>query len=349
MKTTFAVTCILLLLAPGALRAQDGMPPMPTADSVASDWMAHFPDAESRREFKRLREYRADKQMALALEQSKLATLHTIRERVEAESHAREQWRGVLGGLLADSTANGEIVIHQSYPLELDELLGTSTPGTVSAKMVAQAERHLMQLDSAGHQKLADADSVSEVVTASIETINDDLRRAETAIDNALAPEYQSQKFREWVSAFFALLIGLMIFLFFGTIYKKSGEGIGTLLLSDGGLQFVTIFVLIIAIILFGILNILEGRELAAILSGIAGYILGRGAQTRTRAAGESGPRAAPAASSSDVPPAGAPAVRVPSIFVPPPGALASAPEPPPALAEARPAPAQTPELVAAG
>lgn len=40
--------------------------------------------------------------------------------------------------------------------------------------------------------------------------------------------------------------------------------------------EFITLFVLIISIILFGILKILEGRELAAILSGIAGYILGK-------------------------------------------------------------------------
>jgi hypothetical protein len=45
----------------------------------------------------------------------------------------------------------------------------------------------------------------------------------------------------------------------------------------DIGLQFVTLFSIIIAIILFGVLKILEGRELAALVGGIAGYILGRG------------------------------------------------------------------------
>jgi hypothetical protein len=59
------------------------------------------------------------------------------------------------------------------------------------------------------------------------------------------------------------------------------------------GLQFITLFSLIIAIILFGVMNILEGRELAALLGGLSGYILGRsnlghgtqnegGAETRT-------------------------------------------------------------------
>ncbi|MDI9882750.1 hypothetical protein [Flectobacillus longus] len=34
---------------------------------------------------------------------------------------------------------------------------------------------------------------------------------------------------------------------------------------------------MIISTILFGILGILEGRELSAILSGISGFILGKG------------------------------------------------------------------------
>jgi hypothetical protein len=42
------------------------------------------------------------------------------------------------------------------------------------------------------------------------------------------------------------------------------------------GLQFITLFSLVIAIILFGIVEILEGKELAALLGGLSGYILGR-------------------------------------------------------------------------
>jgi hypothetical protein len=105
------------------------------------------------------------------------------------------------------------------------------------------------------------------------------VRAVEAAIDTALDPEYDNMQFRIWVSGFFSMLIAVMIIAYFTTIFRSSQENIGPLLLSDGGLQFVTIFVLIIAIILFGILSILEGRELAAILSGIAGYILGRGGQ----------------------------------------------------------------------
>jgi hypothetical protein len=46
-------------------------------------------------------------------------------------------------------------------------------------------------------------------------------------------------------------------------------------------LQFITLFSLIIAIILFGLTDVLQGRELAALPGGISGYILGRSARAR--------------------------------------------------------------------
>jgi len=45
---------------------------------------------------------------------------------------------------------------------------------------------------------------------------------------------------------------------------------------GDSGLQFITIFSIIIAIILFGITEVLGGKEISALLGGISGYILGR-------------------------------------------------------------------------
>jgi presenilin-like A22 family membrane protease len=49
---------------------------------------------------------------------------------------------------------------------------------------------------------------------------------------------------------------------------------------GQAGIQFVTLFPLVIAIILFGIIDILEGKELAALLGGLSGYILGRSTST---------------------------------------------------------------------
>jgi hypothetical protein len=107
--------------------------------------------------------------------------------------------------------------------------------------------------------------------------VKSDIYDCESQIDYALAPEYERQKFRKAISMYFALLIGFLLAAFFIVVYRKSDNKLSSSLLSGNGLQFITLFVLIIAIILFGILGVLEGRELAAILSGISGYILGKG------------------------------------------------------------------------
>lgn len=351
MKTRHAFMCLLALLAAPALDAQaapeeevqevqdapaapGASGALPDVDSVASDWKVRFPDAASRRDFRRLREYRAEKQNALNHEQSKLDALQATRKQVEAERQTWTLWASQLNGILSDAR-DSTIIIPYSYPDAFDTFVSVVTPGTAKVSELRSAQERLKKQDSRAEQTLAEIDSVARKLTAAIQTLNHDIRSAESTIDNALAPEYQSQKFRTLVSAFFALLIGIMIVSFFGTIYKKAGDSVGTLLLSDGGLQFVTIFVLIIAIILFGILNILEGRELAAILSGIAGYILGRGAQVKSQGgAGDAvQPQPAPAAPANDTPPPSS--VRVPSIFLPP---------PPPPRGEAPPVP-QTPPV----
>jgi hypothetical protein len=45
---------------------------------------------------------------------------------------------------------------------------------------------------------------------------------------------------------------------------------------NDSGIQFITLFSIVIAVILFGIIGVLEGKELSALLGGLSGYILGR-------------------------------------------------------------------------
>jgi hypothetical protein len=73
----------------------------------------------------------------------------------------------------------------------------------------------------------------------------------------------------------FATLVGLIIVLFFSVAYKD-GAVRSAIFAGDSGIQFITLFSLVIAIILFGVLRILEGKELAALLGGLSGYILGR-------------------------------------------------------------------------
>jgi hypothetical protein len=92
--------------------------------------------------------------------------------------------------------------------------------------------------------------------------------------------ELPKQDFKLKMSAVFAGLVGLVIVGFFvmaGLDEKVRRE----IFAGQAGIQFVTLFSLVIAIILFGIIDILEGKELAALLGGLSGYILGRATPTK--------------------------------------------------------------------
>ncbi|UOQ68258.1 hypothetical protein [Hymenobacter volaticus] len=120
------------------------------------------------------------------------------------------------------------------------------------------------------------------IVDANIRVVEQDIDDCRKQIDTTLAPEYKQQEFRTTISLYFTALIALVLLMFFFVINYNAEKELSKHLLSDNGLQFVTLFVLIIAVVLFGILNILQSSELAAILAGISGYILGRGNAQRS-------------------------------------------------------------------
>lgn len=97
-----------------------------------------------------------------------------------------------------------------------------------------------------------------------LKCVNADIRKA-----------FPEQSFKRYMSQFFAILIGLVIIGFF--VMAWIDEQVRRAIFSgQTGLQFVTLFSIVIAIILFGITGILEAKELAALLGGLSGYILGR-------------------------------------------------------------------------
>jgi hypothetical protein len=389
MHKRFGFLCLLALLAPPALAAQipeaeatvgevldlDALgresvseAPVPSVDSIGSRFVDLFKGEAAQRDFRRLREFRSKRQSALDAARQREPELQNARERLESSIRSRASVGRALQGALS-GTSGDSVFVKTSLPVEYDEVLGSFTPGQATREAVIDLRASIMAEDSVARQNLAKLDSAAARLAQNVSDLEEDIRQAEAAIDVALAPEYQSQAFRKDISKFFAGVIAVMILAFFATIYMRGGTSVGSLLLSDGGLQFVTIFVLIIAIILFGILNILAGRELAAILSGIAGYILGRGAQSATAAAPPANapqPQPQPA-----VPPAEPQMVRVPGLYIPPAdvlppdppqpgpqGPVAPAPASAPAAAQAPPAaeaagegnaPAEKPEPVAVG
>lgn len=119
--------------------------------------------------------------------------------------------------------------------------------------------------------------TIEKNLSNKLKNVRNDIDKCQNQIDYTLVPEYKRQEFRTDISWYFSWLMALLIGAFFLVVYSKSNKYSSEVLLNSNGLQFITLFVLIIAIILFGILGILEGRELSAIISGISGYILGKG------------------------------------------------------------------------
>ncbi len=109
-----------------------------------------------------------------------------------------------------------------------------------------------------------------------------------------LTTETLSNSYTNTSTIIFSILVGGVILGFFGIAFRS--EKVRDAIFSgESGIQFVTLFSLVIAIILFGVLGILEGKELSALLGGLSGYILGRGSFQTPPKQGGTGAAAAPA------------------------------------------------------
>lgn len=106
--------------------------------------------------------------------------------------------------------------------------------------------------------------------------------RCKVETDKQVRATLRQDAYRLWASVGFCLLVGLTIAAFFVTL-QRSGAGAAEILAGDQGIQIMTLFLIVIAIILFGLLGILESKELSALLGGITGYILGRVSQENVR------------------------------------------------------------------
>jgi len=84
-----------------------------------------------------------------------------------------------------------------------------------------------------------------------------------------------TNSFKLKMSIAFAIMVAIVITGFFWIAF--SNEDVKKAIFSnEAGIQFITLFSLVIAVILFGIIGILESKELSALLGGLSGYILGK-------------------------------------------------------------------------
>lgn len=84
-----------------------------------------------------------------------------------------------------------------------------------------------------------------------------------------------NNSFRLNISIAFTLLVAAVIIGFYVIAYRKEALALN-IFSGEKGIQFITLFLIVISIILFGIMGTLESRELSALLGALSGYILGK-------------------------------------------------------------------------
>jgi hypothetical protein len=147
--------------------------------------------------------------------------------------------------------------------------------------------------------QISGIDKALPIGATTLAFLNRQLSEADEKIASLFGQNDASNKFKTTMSAVFAGLVALVIIGFFYIAVRD--ESVRRAIFSnESGIQFITLFALVIAIILFGIVEILEGKELAALLGGLSGYILGRG--TARLGGAESNPNTAQPASATATP-----------------------------------------------
>lgn len=94
-------------------------------------------------------------------------------------------------------------------------------------------------------------------------------------LSTALKLDSQRNDFKTLIAFSFAFLVGIVILGFFWVAHSDDTVR-RSIFSSESGIQFLTLFSIVIAIILFGVTGILESKELSALLGGLSGFILGR-------------------------------------------------------------------------
>jgi hypothetical protein len=142
-------------------------------------------------------------------------------------------------------------------------------------------------------QELNDAEGAFERENSCLLYLQDLNNRIEQKTIELLIPASQKSSFKLYLSIIYAVIVLVLIGGFYGLAFVDRGMRT-TIFAQQSGIQFITLFSLVIAIILFGVLEILADKELAALLAGISGYILGHVTTDRPVAAPISGsaPRA---------------------------------------------------------
>jgi hypothetical protein len=247
---------------------------------LEDDYYETFSEKRDLIDFRKLRQYRIEKLTLIEMLEGEIKKL----DHIESQMESMQSDTLLLDRFLSVMNSNGDTMSFSQMAADYDAFhslayrMNEFSFDNTNKKSVTRSE--IMRLQNRLRFKIRSILGCNvqlDRLRRNLDTQKAAVMHVNDAIDYALAPEYRQQNFREEVSKVFSILIGVLLFVFFSLIYLRGDKGIGRVLLGGTGLQFISLFVLVIAITLFGILGILGGSELAAILSGISGYVLGKG------------------------------------------------------------------------
>ncbi|HEV3484248.1 MAG TPA: hypothetical protein VG106_02500 [Vicinamibacterales bacterium] len=242
------------------------------------------------------------------------------------------QTRGSVPTVVASAeAANNELpqlfrergdLVDELYVLDRDINELWESVRNVPAERILQADLERLQKDLTRAEKRQDA-ATAESLRDQIDTAQANLKIVRDAVPriNLLEQQQESKsrrmrdiegrisslfdttrdvnEFRSSVTYVFGGLVVLVIAGFYVIAWKKEGVA-RTIFSGEMGMQFVTLFLIVIAIILFGIMGTLEGKELAALLGGLSGYILGRAGSKAQGKESEPAPKPLPNAAPAE-------------------------------------------------
>lgn len=290
----FVAAFIVLTYGSNAAMAQ-GQDPLTTASSTA---LAKAENAADKSPSIYHRELAAARRAIVQAEIALKKAIEKMRNDIESNSKEIQNEQNTFNGYIASGDISYALGYQVAdFDIEIakvqERLKSAQEPPESDQKRarVAQYEREVANLKTAKVMRVridtiekTRSDNATKVgqYTMSLEEAGSNLTRIDDSIQRALQTSTDLSKYTEVATWIFGALVAAVILGFF-VISIRSETVRNAIFAGDSGIQFVTLFSVVIAIILFGILRILDGKELAALLGGLSGFILGKGTASVSR------------------------------------------------------------------
>lgn len=146
-----------------------------------------------------------------------------------------------------------------------------------------QGLKALLEKIAVAEQFITENDALATQMTDEKSQLTETLNKVDLRIDELTSTDRSQSAYNTMTTNYGLLLIGgIVVGFFLLSLWQTTRESLFT---GDIGFQIITLFTITIAIVIFGLLKLLQASELATLLGGISGYILGKGARQDANAA----------------------------------------------------------------